>query len=610
MLSPSMNNQKNFKNKKLKQKIKFRNNKQPISSKPKSESRHIRKNRRALTGPVTKEFLYNIEKRQKLNSLKEKSRKVTLYMNKLGESFKIFNKNINSESNPLMIKNLTNISFRRSLNIRNKLRKIDKMNKEFDQEYSNNNNFNDNNYKYNNIELKEIDEEYEQRIKKEKTIRDANFKAESIKIFNYLYKKNMEYGSFSDYKKNKKLNELKTSIDYICGVNVKGKKGNIQKDPNKVPHYTEQIRSPSFIREKSKNANFTPSVKYNKSKVYYSKKYELSQEKINKSKKYNDRISSTIQISPNRNTKKYKIKGKNFICKINQNNKKLSKYIDSPIHTSDHQDIVKDNDYNNINSNFPDIKHKESDKNLFKTILKRRNNIYTFSPKQKHPSLEQNLVLSKKCNYSQKSFRNRCKTANNVKHLSKDINEYNYINKSKKKIYPLIKNLLNDNYNLKSDLKFGFNIINNMINDFKKSQKKKDEKNELDIEKLRSDLKLNNINNVIDEIDVVMNNVRKMEKLVKKKDIYLLRNVAKTVLREDILANKNMLFDNNSLNIKLRKIFERKNKNTNIDEDVEEDTERQQKIEMIKLFKNDGPDFCNENYLSNLIKRYKTLKVK
>ena len=149
-----------------------------------------------------------------------------------------------------------------------------------------------------------------------------------------------------------------------------------------------------------------------------------------------------------------------------------------------------------------------------------------------------------------------------------------------------------------------------MINDFKKNQKKKDDKNELDIEKLRKDLKLNNINNVIDEIDVVMNNVRKMEKLVKKKDIYLLRNVAKTVLREDILANKNLLFDNNSLNIKLRKIYERKNKNTNIDEDVEENTERQQKIEMIKLFKNDGPDFCNENYLSNLIKRYKTLKVK
>ena len=67
-----------------------------------------------------------------------------------------------------MIKNLTNISFRRSLNIRNKLRKIDKMNKEFDQEYSNNNNFNDNNYKFNNIELKEIDEEYEQRLKKKK----------------------------------------------------------------------------------------------------------------------------------------------------------------------------------------------------------------------------------------------------------------------------------------------------------------------------------------------------------------------------------------------------------------------------------------------------------
>ena len=31
---------------------------------------------------------------------------------------------------------------------------------------------------------------------------------------------------------------------------------------------------------------------------------------------------------------------------------------------------------------------------------------------------------------------------------------------------------------------------------------------------------------------------------------------------------------------------------------------------MIKLFKNDGPDFFSETYLANLIKRYKTMKIK
>ena len=114
----------------------------------------------------------------------------------------------------------------------------------------------------------------------------------------------------------------------------------------------------------------------------------------------------------------------------------------------------------------------------------------------------------------------------------------------------------------------------------------------------------------MDEVDVVMNNVKRMEKLVKKKDIYFLRKVAKTVIREDKLANKNLVFNNNTINAKLKKIYDRRTKTNNKDENENENLERQQRIEMIKLFKNDGPDFFSENYLSNLIKRYRTLKVK
>ena len=610
MLRPFTKNRKKIKNKLLNQKIKYRNNSKSNTSNSKSKTsikHHNKKEREHLINYNNNALIYNIEKRQKLKSIKESSNKVNIIMNNLGESLKTLNTNLNSESNPLMLKNLTNISFRRSLRIRNKIKNIDKMNEEFDKEYSGGFNLNDNIYRYSNLKLKQFDEENEKRYRKEKNLRDANFRKESTRILNYLYKKGEEGSSFSEYKKNKKLNELKTSIDYICGVDTRGRKGNSQNEPSKIPHYTEQIRSPSFIREKSKNANFTPSIKYNKSKVYYNKKYELSQEKMEKSKKYMNRISSTIQISPSKK-KVYKIKESNIINKTEQNDKNLYK-TDIPLNEPDGKDIFKENiDSNKKNSKFPHIQ-KGYDKNLFKNMLKRRNNLFIFSPKERHPSLESNLLLSKKYNYSQKSVRNRCKTASN--NIDNFIKEYNSINKTKKKkFFPLIKDLLNDNYNLKYDLKLGFNIINNMINDFKKSPKKKDEKIELDINKIRKDLKLNNMNNVVDEIDVVMNNVRKMEKLVKKKDIYLLRNVAKTVLREDILANKNLLFDNNSLNSKLMKIYERKNKNTNPDDEMDENSERQQKIEMIKLFKNDGPDFCNENYLASLIKRYKTLKIK
>ena len=145
-----------------------------------------------------------------------------------------------------------------------------------------------------------------------------------------------------------------------------------------------------------------------------------------------------------------------------------------------------------------------------------------------------------------------------------------------------------------------------MINDFKSVPKKKVPKYEVNIEELRKELRLYNLDNIVDEVDVVMNNVKRMEKLVKKKDIYFLRKIAKTVIREDKLANKNLVFNNNTINAKLKKIYERRAKTNNKDENENENLERQQRIEMI----NDGPDFFSENYLSNLIKRYKTMKIK
>lgn len=626
MLRPEIKKQKKIKGKIINQKTKFRNKKESILAKANTSIKSPHKERIDLIGDRTTTFLYNMQKRQKLNSLKEKSHKVSVYMNKLGEQFKTFNKNLNSESNPLMISNLTNISFRRSIFIRHQLKNIDKMNKEFDHEYNDPLNLNsDNRYKYNNLELKKRNDEYEKRIKKEKKIRDDNFKIESMKIFNILFKKGKGGRSFSDFKKNKKLNELKSNIDYVCGVEVKGQSRNNQNDSSKIPHYNIQMKSPSFIREKSKNASFTPSVKYNKSKVYFCKKYELSQEKIDKSKKIYEKIYSTIQTSPNKKIK-YKIKGRNFILKteqdkINKNNS--SGYIISPIKKFNHQNnsANKENkkkinnfDKYKMHNNLPEIKRKEYEQyenNVFNTLNARKNTFITFSPKLRHQPYDPNLVLPKKNNTSAKELNNRCKTANNISHFKYDINENK--NKSisnKKKFFPILKNLLDDNYNLKSDLKLGFNIITNMINDFKVGPKKKIQQNEINIEKLRKDLKLNNLGNVIDEIDVVMNNVKKMEKLVKKSDIYLLRRVAKTVIREDKLANKNLIFDNNTINAKLKKIYDRRKKKNERDENEDVNLDRQERIEMIKLFKNDGPDFFNEEYLSNLIKRYKTMKIK
>ena len=628
------------------QKMKSRNIKEQNFKRSNTLSKNTHKERIRLVGTNNPEFLYNLEKKQKLNSLKEKSNKVSSFMNKLEQSIKTFNISLTSNTNSLMVANLTKINFKRSISIKHKLKNLDRMNDQFDKEYSKFN-INLNLAKNYNKKSNEKSKEYEKRIKKENLQRKANFKAESIKIMNILLKKFGEDKSISSYKQNKKLSELKSSIDYVCGIDSREKKKNNKNNPSKVSHYSNAIKSPSFIREKSKNASFIPSVRYNKSNVYYNKKYELVQEIMEKDKKSIEKIYSTIQASPKKKTNlKLKMKVRNPICQTEYNNSNSPNKLisDSPIKITKPSKIYKSklinsslNFYKDNKNKLPEIQRKDRknvfNEKLFKTMDNKKNRKYiTFSSKPRYISLDQKIDFNSKKieNNDSNSITNsninindsykkegkiRCNTAYNFKKTKIDISgSFNNSRSKRKKIYPLLTNLLDENNKLREDIKLGFNIITNMINDFKRKKKPKIVNTELDIEKLRKDLKLSDMGQYVDEIDVVMNNVKKMEGIIKKKDVNLLRQVAKTVIREDILANKNMVYENNPLTTRLTKIYERRSKienvNKNDDDDDEVNQDNKEKIEMLRLFKKDKPDFFNEEYLANLIKRYKSLKVK
>ena len=121
---------------------------------------------------------------------------------------------------------------------------------------------------------------------------------------------------------------------------------------------------------------------------------------------------------------------------------------------------------------------------------------------------------------------------------------------------------------------------------------------------------LNKINPIIRESDIIVKNEKKMEKKIRKEDAHILRKIVNIVLQEDRLANRNAVYNSNSLNSKLKKIMERRIKTINTNEFDEYNEPENDKIEMLKLFKKDNPDFFNIKHLSNLIKRYKTMKVK
>ena len=121
---------------------------------------------------------------------------------------------------------------------------------------------------------------------------------------------------------------------------------------------------------------------------------------------------------------------------------------------------------------------------------------------------------------------------------------------------------------------------------------------------------LNKINPIIRESDIIVKNEKKMEKKIRKEDAHILRKIVNIVLQEDRLANRNAVYNSNSLNSKLKKIMERRIKTINTNEFDDYNEPENDKIEMLKLFKKDNPDFFNIKHLSNLIKRYKTMKVK
>ena len=599
----------------LNHKLNSRNNKKLNIRKSSTSSTHNNNERFSILGPINKEFIFQLEKKKQLNSLKKSSNKVVNFMHKLDDSLKVFNRDLSRANNPLMVQNLTNISFKRSIMIRKKLRNLDRMNTKFENDYNIykfNLHLNDNNKNY------KINEEEKKKEKERQIKEDDKLRPESIKILNKLFKNNDKEVSLSDYKKNKKLKELKTSIDYICGTESneqKRKKENLAT----ISHYSDVVRSPSFIREKSKNASFIPSVKYNKENIYYSKKYDLVQEIMDKDKELIEKINRTIQISPkNKITYRLKMKNQKLKRKSNTlNNYSTIKNIDYPIKITEPYINNQSKTIEYSKNNFSDklnslsrISHKDDDK---KNIISLRHKI-TYSPIQSYLKTDPNNTLYKKFNTINNEIKIRCKTSHNISYISKNnLNSNNNSSLAKSsinKMYPLIeniKNLLNDNYKLKDDLKFEYNIITNKINDFKKKKKMKVIKNELNIDKLRKDLNLINVNPIVDEVDVLMNNVKKMEKIMRKKDINLLMKVAKTVIREDKLANRYLIYRNNPLLLlKMRK----QNKKKVFDDEEKGNLIIKERNEMFKLFKNDGPDFNNEEYLSNLIKRYKSMKIK
>lgn len=535
-----------------------------LKGKEKNQTKSRNKSNSVITTDKNK-LIYEILKKQKLNKINDKARRISKMMETIGETYKTKNRNSNKLPFNLMNQYLTNINFRRSLLIQKKLKDIDKMNEEFDKEYINQK-FVSKGKKHNYYDSSSEDENDNNYSLNQKNI-NLDFNQEQMKLLQLLFlkDKNNNTQPFSDYKRKKKLNDLKLNIEYVCGIKLDKKNNDYKNEDtkdelNKNTHYYIPLRNLSFMREKNKNENFIPSLRYDRTKLYFEKNYTPSNFRNESSKTY---INKSLNTFNSRNTS-YK---NEFNLKSNEishikNNMKLNN--------------------NNELKHFSLSKIKDKSDIKFKSISNTKS-----SYKLKLNNTLQNTRNNSRIKYPV------LKTENNI------------INR--KKVSYILKKFLNDNCSLKSDLKFGINIISSHLKDYKKEPKKKNEELNLDIGKIREELNLNKISPIIKESDILVKNEKKMEKKIRKEDVYILRKVVNTVLQEDRLANRNIVYNHNSLNSKLKKIFERKIKNRKV---LDTDESEDENVQMLKLFKKDAPDFFNIRHLSNLIKRYKTMKIK
>lgn len=525
-------------------------------------------------------FLYEMIKIHKLNEIKNKARRASEIMSTIGETIKpkkstpkALSNNLNNLINPTLMK----INYRRSLLVHKKLKDIDKMNEEFDHEYINQR-YMEKDDKYNNYNTFSEEENEHSNEKDTPNKNDINLglNSEERRILKTLFmnKKGNDNRPFSEYKKFKKLKDLKSNIEYVCGIKLDEKKSNskverFKEELNKNTHYYIPLRNPTFMRFKNDEISFTPSRKYDKTKIYYEKSYD----KFKSAK--NDLNSKYINYSLLSNlTKNYPNKTKLII-----NNQELS-----PIRKRKNKIPIRDKNDKGENGELNKLVNNKYKNNKFKTI----NNM----SKSFHKIKFTNFMNNKNRNNYLDKFK-VLKTENNIS--------------KRKKISMILKNLLEENYSLKNDLQFRINLMSSHLQDYKRQPKKKPEEINLDIRKIRKELKLDKLTSIIKESEIIVRNEKKMEKKLKKEDASILRGVVNKILQEDRLINKEIVINTNSLNNKLKKILERRVKHMEINEN---DDDENDKVQILKLFKDDNPDFFNMNHLSNLIKRYKTMKIK
>jgi hypothetical protein len=278
-----------------------------------------------------------------------------------------------------------------------------------------------------------------------------------------------------------------------------------KKDSSFLPYY----------REKKKN---TILLNYNKNNYLYKlgKKKNTS---VDKEKSIYNQSNSLFSFNKNKNNEN----SISNIFDINKNFKKAPKIFLTPITDKSSTTFLNDLNIDSLSniSRIPNNIKNNRDK-LFLTSFP--NNIYS---KIKNRNIKSSLFNMNKNIYKSYHSLKAYKSNQNSKEIEPII--YKIIYEGKK-----IDEIIKKNYLKHKQPK----MKNSMVNIL--------EEHKLDLEKLRENLKLKDSKGIygnINEIQIMDNIIKKMTNVITKKQINILKSVAKAMIREDLLLNKRLIYN-------------------------------------------------------------------
>ena len=489
-----------------------------------------------------KQFLHYRDKTLKnyfLNNLNERSLNNTGLIKNLSNTFRNYELNLNKKDIKIA-DNLYNISVNNVFSIKNKLKKVYKLYQQYDEQFSFNPkrdlnkinvnktyNENNENFKFNNqsLNISNITKNNYPRNSSEK-----NKSKDLIHDTNNLNNKELNFNSTREIKKiklnstnlNKENNGVRKYKKFI--INEKNMKKQFRKieQINKLLNAVDDIKGKEEINKnkffqvnkpKTKTNSFFREIKNEKKFDYHLIRKRNELKKINQEKFLSEEktiyVKNMINNFPEKNSKnknfKKNLTSSDFKSNSNSfnniNNENIEKFSLFPnIKTTE-----KDDSNYNYSSSFPNLNF-----NSKKIKNKQRNSLINLSP-----------INKKKIKLSLTSY----KKNNAMKPIIlKTINEG-------KKITEIIKR----NYRMHKESKIKNNFSEIL-----------DEEQKLDLKKLRKTLKLkysNGIYGEINEVHILDNNIKKMKKYLTPKGVNFIKYIAKGMIKEDLLLNKNLVYN-------------------------------------------------------------------